>query len=163
MTKCLQAAQQANRSMTKLTKPTKPPQRRLDNKVLSVKSVLSKWSAVDWQAFFDERAGIAEYDGGQNRQEAEVAAIECCVVEWLNRHPEPSGSDSCAWCKRADTAGHAIVPFSTAGPGHTWLHPECWKEWHQHRRKLAQQELERLGIRAPVPDELGRSGKAVSE
>ena len=25
------------------------------------------WSAEDWQAFFDERAGIAEFDGGLPR------------------------------------------------------------------------------------------------
>ena len=163
MTKWLQAAQQANGSMTKLTKPTKPPPRHLDNRVLSVLSVLSEWSVEDWQASFDEHAGIAEYDGGQNRQEADSTAIESCITEWLNRHPEPSDSDKCAWCKQADTAGHAIVPFSTVGLGHTWLHPECWEEWHQHRRELARQALERLGIRASVPDELRRGSNIVSE
>jgi hypothetical protein len=25
------------------------------------------WTAEDWQAFFDERAGIAEFDGGLSR------------------------------------------------------------------------------------------------
>ena len=38
------------------------------------------WSAEDWQAYFDERAGIAEFDGGQPRPEAEARAFECCVV-----------------------------------------------------------------------------------
>jgi hypothetical protein len=42
-----------------------------------------KWSAEDWQAFFDERAGIAEYDGGRSRQEAEALAFEHCVVNGL--------------------------------------------------------------------------------
>ena len=32
-----------------------------------------------------ERAGIAEFDGGLPRPEAEALAFECCVVEWLNR------------------------------------------------------------------------------
>ena len=43
------------------------------------------WSAEDWQVYFDERAGIAEFDGGLPRAEAEARAFECCVVEWLTR------------------------------------------------------------------------------
>src|SRR5262245_49665876 len=48
------------------------------------------WAAEDWQVFFDERAGIAEFDGRLPREEAEARAFESCVVEWMNRHPEPS-------------------------------------------------------------------------
>ena len=39
---------------------------------------------ADWQAFYDERAGIAEFDGKVSRLKAEGLAYECCVVEWLN-------------------------------------------------------------------------------
>jgi len=46
------------------------------------------WSTEDWQVFFDERAGIAEFDGGLPRAEAEAQAFACCVAEWLNRNPE---------------------------------------------------------------------------
>ena len=56
------------------------------------------WSAEDWQVFFDERAGIAEFDGGLPRVEAEARAFACCVIEWLNRN-------SCA--RRPDAASHA--------------------------------------------------------
>lgn len=42
------------------------------------------WSAGDWHAFFDERAGIAEFDGALSRPSAEDRAFICCVVEWLN-------------------------------------------------------------------------------
>ena len=45
------------------------------------------WSAEDWQAFFDERAGIAEFDGGMSRADAEAHAFNCCVDEWLKRNP----------------------------------------------------------------------------
>ena len=48
------------------------------------------WSAEDWQAHFDERAGIAEFDGGLPRPDAETLAFKCCVVEWLNRNFERS-------------------------------------------------------------------------
>jgi hypothetical protein len=32
------------------------------------------WSADDWQAFFDKRAGIAKSDGGLPRAQAEAQA-----------------------------------------------------------------------------------------
>ena len=56
------------------------------------------WSAEDWQAFFDERAGIAEFDGGLPRAEAEARAFACCVAEWLNRNPVRSPPGRCLGC-----------------------------------------------------------------
>ena len=47
------------------------------------------WTAEDWRAFFEERVGIAQFDGGLPRPEAEARAFECCLVEWLNR-PSPN-------------------------------------------------------------------------
>lgn len=44
------------------------------------------WDAADWQAYYDERAAIAEYDGGLSRAEAEALAFESCVAEWLIRN-----------------------------------------------------------------------------
>ncbi|SDB20241.1 hypothetical protein [Bauldia litoralis] len=35
-----------------------------------------EWSEDDWQAAFDERAAIMEYDGGLARSAAETAALE---------------------------------------------------------------------------------------
>jgi hypothetical protein len=58
-------------------------------------------TAEDWQVFFDERAGIAEHDGGMSRIDAEVAAYESCIVEWMNRNPASSDPDICAWCGQA--------------------------------------------------------------
>ena len=43
------------------------------------------WSAEDWQLFFDERSGIAEFDGGLSRVQAEAQGFACCITEWLNR------------------------------------------------------------------------------
>jgi hypothetical protein len=51
------------------------------------------WSREDWQVFFEERAGIAEFDGGLPRLEAEARAFTCCVAEWLNRNPVRSPPD----------------------------------------------------------------------
>src|SRR5262249_51712412 len=43
------------------------------------------WSAEDWQVFFDERAGIAEFDGGLPRPEAEVQAFAAVEAEQQGR------------------------------------------------------------------------------
>jgi hypothetical protein len=45
-----------------------------------------EWSAEDWGASFDERAGIAEFDGGLPRPEAEALALQCCIDDWLDRN-----------------------------------------------------------------------------
>ncbi len=126
------------------------------------------WTAVDWLAFYGERAGIAEFDGGRNRAEAEVLAFEACVVEWLNRHPQHSVSGRCGWCGKPDRDGHAVIPFGTESHGHTWLHPECWSDWRQDQREGAQQALTAMGIDAPpkcaksdnFPEDFGKNGGA---
>ena len=45
------------------------------------------WRPEDWRARFNERAGFLEHDGGWPRVEAEVQALEQCIVEWLNANP----------------------------------------------------------------------------
>ena len=126
------------------------------------------WSAEDWQTFFDERAGIAEFDGEQTRADAEANAFECCNVEWLNHHLEASDPRRCDWCGRPDPDGHAVVPFGTESKGHTWLHPKCWNEWSRVRRERAQQALAAMGLDVPpksvngadFPNDFGKNGGA---
>jgi hypothetical protein len=45
------------------------------------------WSAEDWHVLFEEQAGIAEFEGGLTRAEAETQAFLRCLIEWLNRNP----------------------------------------------------------------------------
>ena len=106
------------------------------------------WTAEDWQAFFDERTRIAEFDGGQTREQAEARAFECCVIEWLNRHPCQSDPGRCVLCGKPDRSGHTVVPFGTESHGHAWLHPECWTPWHEQRLGLATCALAAFGIRS---------------
>ena len=106
----------------------------------------SDWTVEEWRSLFDERAGIAEFDSGQTRTDAEALAFECCIVEWLNHHPERSDPGRCAWCGKPDQDGHAVIPFGTESNGHTWLHPECWPAWSACRRQAAMEALDKLGI-----------------
>jgi hypothetical protein len=76
------------------------------------------WSAEDWLAFFDERAGIAEFDGGVPRQEAEARAYACCVTEWLNRNFARSPSGRCLHCGKIEYASDPLLPIGTENVGH---------------------------------------------
>lgn len=126
------------------------------------------WTAEDWQTLFDERSWSAEVYGGQTRDQAEATAFECCIVEWLNRHPCRSDPGACAACGGPDRAASTVVPFGTEDHGHTWLHPECWERWYKERRQQARQFLFALGIkshvatasRANLPNDFGKNRSA---
>ena len=105
-----------------------------------------EWSIEDWHAHFDERAGIAEFDGGLPRPEAETLAFECCVTEWLNRNLEHSPPEVCVACGGADTAHDALSPFGIEPISHAWLHSRCWPSWYAGRRADAIIALRAIGI-----------------
>ena len=95
------------------------------------------WSAENWQVYFDERAGIAEFDGGLPRAEAEARAFACCVVEWLNRNPVCSPPGRCLDCGGSEDAHDKLLPYGTEPTGHAWLHSLCWAPWHARRKAEA--------------------------
>ena len=106
------------------------------------------WCATDWGAYFDARMRLAASRYGCSRAQAAALAVECCVVEWLNRHPAPSTPGRCAWCGEAESSGTVVLPFGTEPGTHTWLHSECWHDWHRARRTNATVLLNSMGIRA---------------
>ena len=120
------------------------------------------WSAEDWRAYFNERAGIAEFDGGLPRPGAEARAFECCVVEWLNRNFERSPPGCCRACGGGDYAHDALLPHGIEPTGHVWLHSGCWPAWHAGRRAEAVAALKAMGITPPAgfPDDFGKKGGA---
>ena len=92
---------------------------------------------ADWQVYFDERAGIAEFDGGLPRAEAVARAFECCVVEWLNRNPDCSPPGRCLGCGGREDTTDKLLPYGTEQTGHAWLHSLCWAAWHARRKAEA--------------------------
>ena len=111
------------------------------------------WSAEDWQMFFDERAGIVEFDGGLHRSEAEARAFACCIAEWLNRNPVRSSTGHCLGCGDEEQTHDPLVPFGTETTGHAWLHHRCWASWYESRKADAAAALKTMGIekRSPHP------------
>jgi hypothetical protein len=95
------------------------------------------WSGEDWLAYFDERAGIAEFDGGLPRATAEAQAFECCIVEWLNRNCGRSLPGRCVGCGEVECSRGPLLPFGMERTGCVWLHSSCWPAWHASRRAEA--------------------------
>jgi hypothetical protein len=104
------------------------------------------WSGERWLAYFDERAGVAEFDGGLPRREAEARAFEFCIVEWLNRNPARSLPGRCLGCGGSEHDHDKLLPFGTEPTGHAWLHSRCWPPWHAARKAEAIAALAELGI-----------------
>lgn len=139
--------------------PTRPKGKTSGTVAGTVKAVFERktaavWTRDDWQTFYDERAGIAEYEQGLSREGAEAVALECCVVEWLNQNPEPSEPGRCAHCGKAENDGPVILPFGTREHGHTWLHAECWKVWHSKRKQKAREFFKSVAVfQTSIPTE----------
>jgi hypothetical protein len=117
---------------------------------------LDRWSGKDWQAFFDERAGIAEFDGGLSRAQAEAQAFAHCVDEWLSRNPMRSPRGRCLGCGGVDHH-EPLLPFGIEPTGHSWLHSRCWPSWMAGRRAEAASALRAMGIATPT-ELIGDSG-----
>jgi len=104
------------------------------------------WSGEDWRAFFDERAGIAEFDGGLPRVSAETRAYAYCVAKWLNRNPVRSPPGRCQSCGDSERAHDKLLPFGTEQTGHAWLHSRCWAAWRASRKSEAVAATSAFGI-----------------
>ena len=73
--------------------------------------------------------------------------IKSRIVEWLNKHPNPSVPGRCRWCGGTKSPSAVVLPFGTEPGTHAWLHSECWPEWHRARRAEA---TKALGIAYPA-------------
>ena len=104
------------------------------------------WSGEDWRALFDERAGIAEFDGGLPRMSAETRAYAYCVAEWLNRIPVRSPPGPCQGCGGSERARDKLLPFGTKQTGQPWLHSCCRETWRASRKSEAVTALSAFGI-----------------
>jgi hypothetical protein len=104
------------------------------------------WSAEDWQVFFDQRAGNAEFDGGLPRPQAKARAFTRCIAEWLNRDRVRSPPGRCVGCGAGEQAHDPLLPFGTDPNNHAWLHSRCWPAWYAGRRAEAVRALAAAGI-----------------
>ena len=122
------------------------------------------WTAEDWRALYDERAGIAEIDGGyravrrkrrpsspvSSNGSAEIMTAPCLDGVWVG-------------VVHAQVSGHPVVPFGVEPGSHAWLHAKCWAAWHARRKAMAVAALASMGIEAPAdpPGGLGGNGENI--
>jgi hypothetical protein len=119
------------------------------------------WSAQDWRAFFNERTGIAEFDGGLSRADAEARAFTWCLAEWLNRNLRRSQPGRCFGCGGYEALHNRLLPTGIGSAGEVWLHSACSSVWSAGRKAEAIAALATMGIRAPgLPNDFGKSGGA---
>jgi hypothetical protein len=105
------------------------------------------WTSEDWLAVYDEKAGIAEYNHGLSRQEAEKRAVEHCMAEWLYQHPVTTDADDgCLTCGSTDLPNNPLLAIGLGG-GLVWLHRECSTAWRVGRIAAAVASLAAMGIR----------------
>ena len=84
-----------------------------------LRSGIDGWSIEDWKAYFEERAGIAEFDGALPRLQAEERAFACCVVEWLNRNSVSSMPGHCLGCGGDYHVHDPLLPYGIEATGHS--------------------------------------------
>jgi hypothetical protein len=102
--------------------------------------------AASWRSFFEEKADLVERVRGLPRPEAERAAFDIVLVEFLNAtHPNTDPS-RCAWCGRTETPSNNLLPLGV-GARHGWLHSDCRTPWRERRRTEAIAMLAEAGIK----------------
>lgn len=106
-----------------------------------------EWDETDWQDYYNERAGIYEYDGGLSRLDAERQAFDACIAHWMNLNsPDHNNPDECPQCYSAVImAANNAAPVMKKG-GHIWLHDNCWSGWMERRKQQAIKALTIMGI-----------------
>ena len=105
------------------------------------------WDETCWLAFYEERAAIAEFDGGLSKDEAENRAFQCCIIEWQNRNYVQSSPERCLECGEGEKPSKPLVAYGTESSGHAWLHHHCKGAWQSKREAQAAKYLTSIGIR----------------
>jgi hypothetical protein len=108
--------------------------------------------AASWRCFFEEKTDLAERVRGLTRPEAERAAFDIVLVEFLNRTHPGTDPNRCAWCGKSETLDTILLPIGV-GVRHAWLHSDCWAPWRERRRQAAIVTLAGIGIADPPKDE----------
>jgi hypothetical protein len=91
----------------------------------------------DWQAFFNERAAIAEYEGLLPRRTAEANAFARCIVEWVRRN-----------CSVVIGGFHGRYGVESAVQ--IRLCSQSWPVWRPQEIFQAMKVLKRMGITQPA-------------
>jgi hypothetical protein len=93
-------------------------------------------AAGEWRRIFEDHVATVMRVRNLPRVEAERAAFDILLVEFLNCNYPDTPSDRCAHCGRSETQGATLLPIGV-GIRHAWLHSDCWTPWVERRRAKA--------------------------
>jgi hypothetical protein len=106
------------------------------------------WGVGDWPAYFGERAGIREYDGGLARAEAENLAYIDCIGLYLRRHKPMWAGNECVACWQSiDEIPCDVLRCENNYWG--FIHVACEGPYRLVRIRRAMYALAALGVRDP--------------
>ena len=105
-----------------------------------------------WLRKFEDRTIVVQRVRNLPQAEAERAAYDIVVVDFLNATHPDTDPNRCACCGRAETPSNILLPIGV-GARHAWLHDDCWALWRAGRRRAAIEALAAMGIVEPPKDE----------
>lgn len=113
------------------------------SKPATLATLLHNATATDWQAFYDERAGILQYEGQHSRQEAERRALDETIQHWQALNPPPASEpqNGCIVCR---DVGDDLLSYVARPKTHFWLHLRCRPVFDKARRDLALDALRQM-------------------
>jgi hypothetical protein len=95
------------------------------------------------QAFEAEVARVMQIHG-LPRPDAERAAFDIILVEFLNATRPDTDPNRCAYCGKPETPDGLLLPFGV--DRHAWLHSGCSAPWRARRRAEAVATLAEAGV-----------------
>jgi hypothetical protein len=105
-------------------------------------------AAHRWRRKFEDRTIVVQRVRNLPQAEAERAAFDIVLVEFLNATHPNTDPNRCAACGRPETPGGVLLPIGV-GARHAWLHDCCWAEWRDGRRAEAIALLAGMEITEP--------------
>jgi hypothetical protein len=106
--------------------------------------------ASRWRRKFEDGTIVVRRVRNLPQAEAERAAYEIVLVEFLNATHPDTDPNRCAYCGKRETPDATLLPIGI-GVRHAWLHWDCWTPWRTRRRAEAEDNLARLGVMRPAP------------
>jgi|GEM_PF-4340856 len=103
--------------------------------------------------FFEERAGIAEFDGCQSQIEAELIAYKDTLSEWAYNNPLVGYEiTNCAYCgEDIDFSAGGYIAWGAVYCCYTSQDNEHLRPYLQSRIQEAKTYLKSIGIKQPIP------------
>jgi hypothetical protein len=96
------------------------------------------------QTFEAEIARVMQIRG-LSRLEAERAAFDIVLVEFLNATHPDTNPNRCAYCGKPEAPDATLLPIGWSDR-HAWLHPDCGAPWRADRRAKGIAALAEAGV-----------------